>query len=371
MPNISSIIKDVPKHHAERRPGSLRRRPAPGAAWLDVFLKIMDDKDQELELIREGYQSVIPAKFQWRNWAANPEGITGDELLHFIDHPTTGLFAVLKGIGSIRRSPSSGPGLVREVFDGLNNYMKSGYAMRKVINQLNGFDFNNSEDRHLFGTIYESILIELRDAGNKGEYYTPRAITQLMTRMTSPRLGEKVLDPAAGTGEASSAPPSTTSAKIPFAPSTTKPSFKNPSPAGNDNRRFCPRSHKLILHGIDVPTSTTATASRRKSTRSARSSRWIASSRIRPSAQPSPTASRRTSPPAVAAAIHNLFVILMIQLLKPGGRCAMVLPDGCVAGDGFRTHPRTTPYRLQPPHHRPPPSVHLPPRHRLHQPAFL
>ena len=78
--------------------------------------------------------------------------------------------------------------------------MKSGYAMRQVINQLNGFDFNNSEDRQIFGTIYESILIELRDAGNKGEFYTPRAITQLMTEKTNPRLGEKVLDPAAGTG---------------------------------------------------------------------------------------------------------------------------------------------------------------------------
>lgn len=78
--------------------------------------------------------------------------------------------------------------------------MKSGYEMRKVINKLNEINFNNSEDKHIFGDIYESILVELRDAGNKGEYYTPRAVTQLMTQMTDPKLGEKVLDPAAGTG---------------------------------------------------------------------------------------------------------------------------------------------------------------------------
>ncbi|MFN9879428.1 MAG: N-6 DNA methylase, partial [Planctomycetota bacterium] len=165
--------------------------------WM-LFLKILDEKDQELELIRNRYKSVIPEKFQWRNWATDPEGITGDELILFIDHPTDGLFANLRQLKAPHAAQRAL--LVREVFDGSNNYMKSGYEMRKVINQLNGFDFNNSDDRHIFGTVYESILLELRDAGNKGEYNTPRAITQLMTQMTNPRLGEHVLDPAAGTG---------------------------------------------------------------------------------------------------------------------------------------------------------------------------
>ena len=93
-----------------------------------LFLKIIDDKDQELELIRDRYQSVIPEKFQWRTWAANPEGITGEELLLFIDHPTDGLFAHLKVLKSTVAPQRAG--IVREVFEGLNNYMKSGYAMR-------------------------------------------------------------------------------------------------------------------------------------------------------------------------------------------------------------------------------------------------
>ena len=52
--------------------------------WM-FFLKIIDDQDQELELTKDGYRSPIPKKFQWRNWAADPEGITGDELLAFGD----------------------------------------------------------------------------------------------------------------------------------------------------------------------------------------------------------------------------------------------------------------------------------------------
>jgi type I restriction enzyme M protein len=184
MSNISSIIKNVRNIMRQDRGVSGDAQRLEQLGWM-LFLKILDEKDQELELIRDRYKSVIPEKFQWRNWATDPEGITGDELIHFIDHPTDGLFANLRQLKAPHAAQRAM--LVREVFDGSNNYMKSGYEMRKVINQLNGFDFNNSDDRHIFGTVYESILLELRDAGNKGEYYTPRAITQLMTQMTNPQ----------------------------------------------------------------------------------------------------------------------------------------------------------------------------------------
>src|SRR4030043_1126184 len=52
--------------------------------WM-FFLKIIDDQDQELELMQEGYRSPIPKKYQWRTWAANPEGMTGEELMTFIN----------------------------------------------------------------------------------------------------------------------------------------------------------------------------------------------------------------------------------------------------------------------------------------------
>ena len=69
-----------------------------------------------------------------------------------------------------------------------------------MINKLNEIDFNRQEDRHLFNDIYEKILRDLQSAGNAGEYYTPRAVTQFMVDMTDPQLGDKVLDPACGTG---------------------------------------------------------------------------------------------------------------------------------------------------------------------------
>jgi len=47
--------------------------------WM-FFLKIIDDQDQELELMQEGYRSPIPAKLRWRAWAADPEGVTAEEV---------------------------------------------------------------------------------------------------------------------------------------------------------------------------------------------------------------------------------------------------------------------------------------------------
>lgn len=302
--------------------------------WL-LFLKILDEKDQELELIRDRYRSVIPKKFQWRNWATNAEGITGTELILFIDHPTDGLFATLKNLKAPHAPERAA--LVREVFDGSNNYMKSGYEMRKVINQLNGFDFNNNEDRHIFGTVYESILVELRDAGNKGEYYTPRAITQLMTQMTRPRLGEKVLDPAAGTG-------GFLSAAIDF--------VRNKDVKTLDDEAILQKSitgwelkpvsyvlglTNLVLHGLDVPD-----WNYRDSLKTEYNSIGLRQQVDVILANPPFGASIadgvETNFPQSFRCRESadLFVILMIQLLKPRGRCAIVLPDGCITGDGYK-----------------------------------
>ena len=334
MPNISSIIKNVRNIMRQDRGVSGDAQRLEQLGWM-LFLKILDEKDQELELIRANYKSVVPQKFQWRNWATDPEGITGDELILFVDHPTDGLFVNLKNLRA-PHAPQRAE-LVREVFDGSNNYMKSGYEMRKVINQLNGFDFNSNEDRHIFGTVYESILLELRDAGNKGEYYTPRAITRLMTQMTAPRLGEKVLDPAAGTG-------GFLSAAIDFIREKEVHTLDDEAILQKSitGWELKPVSYvlgltNLILHGLDVPD-------------------WHYLDSLKTeynSIGPKQQVDVILANPPFGASIADgvetnfpqsfrcresadLFVVLFIQLLKAGGRCAIVLPDGCITGDGYK-----------------------------------
>lgn len=163
--------------------------------WM-FFLKIIDDQDQELEEMRDNYRSPIPEKFQWRNWAADPEGITGDELLSFVNAE---LFPALKELPAAG-SEDGRRRIVRDVFEDAYNYMKRGQLMRQVINKINEVDFNNLKERQHFGDIYEQILNDLQSAGNAGEYYTPRAVTAFMANRIDPRPGEILFDPACGTG---------------------------------------------------------------------------------------------------------------------------------------------------------------------------
>ena len=164
--------------------------------WL-LFLKIFDDKEQEWQLTIPGYKSPLQTRFRWSNWAKDAEGITGEELIDFVNNE---LFPSLKKLATSAGVTPHGK-VVGSVFEDAYNYMKSGTLLRQVINTIeDDVDFNSSTDRHLFNDIYEKILADLQSAGNAGEYYTPRAVTQFMVDILDPQLGESVLDPACGTG---------------------------------------------------------------------------------------------------------------------------------------------------------------------------
>ena len=162
--------------------------------WL-LFLKILDASDRELELLKDDFVSVVPEPLRWSSWAADREGMTGDALQKFIDQD---LFPTLRNLDLSTGNQRAR--IVREIFEGTNNYMKNGTIIRQVLNSLNEIDFENSEDRHLFGDIYETILQELQSAGAYGEFYTPRALTEFMTEMVktawpmSPRMMAFVSD---------------------------------------------------------------------------------------------------------------------------------------------------------------------------------
>jgi type I restriction enzyme M protein len=189
--------------------GDLDRLPL--LTWV-MFLKFLDDleiqREQEAKLSGKKFKPAIEKPYRWRDWAVQADGITGDELLAFINNDETirpdgqsgaGLFRYLRTLtnsnGDDRRD------VIATVFKGVDNRMKSGYLLRDVINKLNGIHFTSSEELHTLGALYESMLREMRDAaGDSGEFYTPRAVVRLMVELTDPRLGESVLDPASGTG---------------------------------------------------------------------------------------------------------------------------------------------------------------------------
>lgn len=162
--------------------------------WL-LFLRIFETKEEEWELEEDNYKEIIPSKYRWNNWATDEEGITGDELLEF----TETLFKDLKNI-EVDEYSDPRKILVKEFFKDTHNYMKSGTLLRQVINVVNEIEFDDYEDRHAFNDVYETILKDLQSAGNAGEFYTPRGVTNFVIDRLQPKLGEKIGDFACGTG---------------------------------------------------------------------------------------------------------------------------------------------------------------------------
>jgi type I restriction enzyme M protein len=302
--------------------------------WM-FFLKIYDDKESEYELFDDHYQSPIPKHLRWRNWAANAEGMTGDELLDFVN---VQLFPTLKNLqpkGDDKRGF-----VIRGVFEDAYNYMKSGHLMRQVINKIvGGIDFNKAQDRHLFGDLYEQILRDLQNAGNAGEYYTPRPVTQFMVDMTAPQLGEKIMDPACGTGGFLTC--AIEYVRKQHVKTVEQEQLLQESIFGVEKK---PLPHLLcttnmILHGIDVPTNV-----RHDNTLARPLRDYSQRDRVDVILTNPPfggmeedgiennfPASFRTRETA------DLFLVLIMHLLKDGGRAAVVLPDGTLFGEGIKT----------------------------------
>jgi type I restriction enzyme M protein len=166
--------------------------------WI-LFLKVYNAKEEEWELLDDNYTSVIPEKYRWRNWAVDRkdgQALTGEALLNFVNNE---LFPALKGLEIDETTPMSKI-IVKSAFEDNNNYMKDGILLRQVVNVIDELDFGKYDDRHAFGDIYETILKSLQSAGNAGEFYTPRAVTDFMTQRLDPKLGEKIADFACGTG---------------------------------------------------------------------------------------------------------------------------------------------------------------------------
>ena len=302
--------------------------------WM-LFLKIFDAREREYTLMEKGYTSVVPEELRWRTWADDPEGITGDELLDFVNDK---LFRTLK---NLTFAPGADPRgfVIRDVFTDAYNYMKSGTLMRQVINKLNEIDFNRSEDRHLFNDIYEKILKDLQSAGNAGEFYTPRAVTQFMVDMIDPKLGETVLDPACGTGGFLTC--TIEHVRSQYVKTADDEKVLQKSIHGVEKKALphllC--TTNMLLHGIEVPSRVRHDNTLARPLRDYGPKDRVDVVVTNPPFGGMEEDGIETNFPSTfrTRETADLFLVLIMHILKPGGRCAMVLPDGTLFGEGVKT----------------------------------
>lgn len=335
MKNIGNIIKTL-QNILRKDPGvSGDAQRIEQLGWM-IALKILDDKDQEREAMHDDYQSPVPQRLQWRNWAQDAEGLTGDPLRDFIDKE---LFPTLKNLEISDSNPRAI--LVKEVFEGTNNYMKNGTIIRQVLNKLNEIDFNNSQDRHIFGDIYENILRDLQSAGNYGEFYTPRAITEIMTELLDPQLHETLLDPACGTGGFLTCAIEHIRRQGVATADDLRTLQKNIRGAELKPLPFMLAVTNLILHDIEVPNINYADSLNREYT-SIKERDRVNVILANPPFGASVSDGVETNYPLAYRTTESadLFLMLIIRLLKHDGRAALVLPDGSMTGDGVKARIR-------------------------------
>ncbi|MDR1994790.1 N-6 DNA methylase [Azonexus sp.] len=313
--------------------------------WM-LFLKVFDQREQEWEdnakEAGKKYKSPLDKDFRWRNWAAyitDKDGkkkpqTAASEIISFVNND---LFPALKYLtGSTAQHK-----VIRSVFEDANNYMKSGAQLLAVIEKLEeAIDFNDFKNRAQLGDVYEQLLNDLRGAGNAGEFYTPRAITQFMVDRVNPRLKKKeaVLDPACGTGGFLTATIEHFGKQISAKSKASDKSLIETLIRGIEKKQLphllC--TTNMLLHGIDVPSQI-----EHRNTLSVGWNDWHRNDFVD---------CIITNPPfggyeddTVGSGYHHptketadLFMQLIVKLLKEHGRAAVVLPDGFLFGDGIK-----------------------------------
>jgi type I restriction enzyme M protein len=301
-------------------------------SWL-LFLKVFDAQEEELELELDDYKTPIPEKFLWRNWAQDPEGITGEQLLEFVNDE---LFYSLKNLTApIDLNPRGH--VVREAFSDAFNYMKNGTLLRQVINKLNEIDFTSSSERHMFGDIYEQILKDLQSAGNAGEFYTPRAVTQFIVNRLDPKLGESIMDPACGTGGFLAC--SFDHVKSNYVKNATDHQTLQQQIHGVEKKQLphllCVTN--MMLHGIEVPVQI-----KHGNTLNKPLSSWDSNIDVIATNPPFGGTEEDGIEKNFPAEMQtretaDLFLQLIIEVLSENGRAGVVLPDGTLFGEGVKT----------------------------------
>lgn len=309
--------------------------------WL-LFLKVLDGQEDEFEVKYDDYVSPIPENLRWRNWATNDEEgnprQTAEELLELINNELIPTFRDFQPETESKRERGVAH-VINEVFRDTYNYMKNGVLLKKVIGQIDQIDFNSRQEKHLFNDIYEQMLRDLQSAGNSGEFYTPRAVTEFMTQMVDPKIGEIILDPACGTG-------GFLVNALEYVKS--KGYDADQLPIIHQNIRgfelkslpYSLAITNLLLHEVELP------QLEHQDSFAKPLASYDADDRVHVIMANPPfggTVDDKISSFSTqfkTKETADLFLVLIVELLREGGRAALVLPDGSLSGDGVKARVR-------------------------------
>lgn len=132
---------------------------------------------------REGEKTIPRERFRWSVWA---QGLSGENLVRFVRDEVFPFFAE-----AAQRSAVN-------FMEGARLGIDDPTVLTQVVGLVDGLRLDQA-DADTKGDLFEHVLRQISQAGELGQFRTPRHIIRAMVRMIDPQIGETVYDPAAGT----------------------------------------------------------------------------------------------------------------------------------------------------------------------------
>ena len=178
------------------------------SSWM-LFLKYLDDMENErsleAQMTGKAYQPLFETQYRWSDWAA-PKTADGKPDLDktrvgsdLVDFVNNSLMAYLRGFAETATNPNSIEAKIGQIFTEVRNKFGNGYMLKDAVDLIDSLNFGTQDQKSELSDLYETRIKNMGNAGkNGGQYYTPRPLIRAMLKVTDPKLGETIYDPAAG-----------------------------------------------------------------------------------------------------------------------------------------------------------------------------
>jgi type I restriction enzyme M protein len=182
----------------------------PELTWM-LFLRILDQREEkeaeEASAVGADFMPTLEYPYRWRDWAA-PEGKKRIELQMgtlggFMTFVNGELLPMLRKMKD-KPAATSRQRVCSEVFSSIERTgIDTERNLLDILDKINELSVEQVDEKHMFtlSQVYEGLLLKMGEKNNDGgQFFTPREVIRIMTRVVNPEVGETVYDPCCGTG---------------------------------------------------------------------------------------------------------------------------------------------------------------------------
>ncbi len=182
----------------------------PELTWI-LFLRILDEREQQeaeqSEAVGAEFTPSFSSPYRWHDWAA-PDGEKRKQLQQgalnaYFSFVNSELIPYLR---ELKNQPNATPRqkVISEIVSGVERVrIDTERNLLDVLDRVNGLSAETVDDTHIFtlSQVYEGLLLKMGEKGNDGgQFFTPREVIRAIVRAVNPKMGETVYDPGCGTG---------------------------------------------------------------------------------------------------------------------------------------------------------------------------